>query len=121
LRVTRYGESSTLALPSNASFLTYATVRPELDLTKGYIKSTVKAAFISDLEVGYELDKKWRLVAGINNFTNKTPERQPDLVVQGDPKVANSVANSTGVGVYSTISPYGLNGAYYYLKAGYRF
>jgi iron complex outermembrane receptor protein len=122
LRVTRYGESSTLALPSNASFLTYANVRPELELQNGYIKSTVKAAFITDAEVSYDVTKKLRVVGGINNLTNKTPERQPDLVVNGDPKVsASSVTNSTGVGVYSTISPYGINGAYYYLKAGYKF
>jgi iron complex outermembrane receptor protein len=121
-RVTRFGESSTLALPNGASQLTYPTIRPELELTSGYIKSTVKAAFISDAEVSYDVTKQWRFVGGINNLTNKTPERQPDLVVKGDPKVsASSVANSTGVGVYSTISPYGLNGAYYYLKAGYKF
>jgi iron complex outermembrane receptor protein len=121
LRVTRYGESSTLTGPNGSSFLTYATVRPELELTHGYIKSTVSAAFISDLEVSYELTKQWRFTGGINNLTNKTPERQPDLVVAGDPKINNSVANSTGVAVYSTISPYGINGAYFYLKAGYKF
>jgi iron complex outermembrane receptor protein len=120
-RLTRYGESSTLAVPSNASYLTYATVRPELELTKGYIKSTVKAAFISDLEVAYSYSKALQFTAGMNNLTNKTPEHQPDLLVQGDPKVTNSVANSTGVGVYSTISPYGINGAYYYLKGSYKF
>ena len=121
-RVTRYGESSTLTGPNGYSYLTYATVRPELDLVSGNIKSTVKAAFIADLEVSYELSKQWRLAGGINNLTNKTPERQPDLVVYGDPKVsASSVSNSTGVGVYSTISPYGLNGAYCYLKAGFKF
>jgi iron complex outermembrane receptor protein len=121
LRVTRYGETSTLTGPNGYSFLTYATLRPELDLVGGNIKSTVKAAFISDVEVSYELSKKLRFTGGINNLTNKAPERQPDLVVYGDPKIANSQANSTGVGVYSTISPYGLNGAYYYLKAGYKF
>jgi iron complex outermembrane receptor protein len=130
LRITRYGEVSTLALPGNASFLTYATLGTEKDLTNGYIKSTVKAAFISDAEVSYDITKQWRFVAGANNLTNKTPERQPDLVVTGDPKIggtsptpgkSNSQANSSGVGVYSTISPYGINGAYYYVKAGYKF
>jgi iron complex outermembrane receptor protein len=122
LRVTRYGETSTLTGPNGYSYLTYATIRPDLDLVSGNIKSTVKAAFISDLEVSYELSKQWRFTGGVNNLTNKSPETQPDLVVKGDPKIsASSVSNSTGVGVYSTISPYGLNGAYYYLKAGYRF
>ena len=122
LRVTRYGESSTLTGPNGYSFLTYASIRPELDLVGGNIKSTVKAAFISDVEVSYTLGKQWRFTGGINNFTNKAPDQQPELVYKGDPKIsASSVNNSTGVGVYSTISPYGLNGAYYYLKAGYKF
>lgn len=109
LRISRYGEASALGVPSGV---------PAYPTTP-YTETKVKAAFIADAEVGYQVTPALRLVLGANNFTNRTPTHTPDDILYGT--TTGSRAVSTGAGVYPTFSPYGINGAYYYARAGYKF
>jgi iron complex outermembrane receptor protein len=110
LRVTRYGEATGLSTPTGTSYP-----------TTPYTEVTVKAAFIPDIEVGYKASKSFQLNAGINNFINKTPDHTPDNILYPAAGYNPKTTNFTGVGVYPTFSPYGINGAYYYLRGSYKF
>jgi iron complex outermembrane receptor protein len=111
LRVTRFGEAKGLSTPANT---------PSYPTTP-YTEVIVKAAFIPDIEVGYKATSAMQFAAGINNFTNTTPTHTPDNILYGPSGLAPTAVSSTGVGVYPTFSPYGINGAYYYLRGSYKF
>lgn len=73
-----------------------------------FYKNTVGTAGITDLEVAYKLFHGVSLAVGANNLFDKTPETVL-LTTGGLP--------SNGGNVYDTpltISPYGINGGYYY-------
>ncbi|MDO8072808.1 TonB-dependent receptor [Janthinobacterium sp. SUN176] len=65
--------------------------------------------WVLDVSGSVKLGKNWRLVAGIDNVTN----RYPDQVTS----VGNF--NNGGTQPYSGFAPNGFNGRYYYAKAGY--
>jgi iron complex outermembrane receptor protein len=111
LRVTRFGEAKALSTPANT---------PSYPTTP-YTEVIVKAAFIPDIEVGYKASSSFQFAAGINNFINKTPDHTPDNILYGPSGLAPTAISSTGVGVYPTFAPYGINGAYYYLRGSYKF
>ncbi|WP_394777608.1 TonB-dependent receptor plug domain-containing protein [Undibacterium sp.] len=67
---------------------------------------TFSANWVLDLSGSYRLGK-WTLTAGVDNLTDK----YPDTVI-----AANSLG---GTLPYSTFSPYGFNGRYFYAKAAY--
>lgn len=65
--------------------------------------------WVLDVSGSVKLGKSWRLVAGIDNVTN----RYPDQITS----VGN--LNNGGTQPYSGFAPNGFNGRYYYAKAGY--
>ncbi|MBV8500304.1 MAG: TonB-dependent receptor [Paucibacter sp.] len=70
----------------------------------------VKPAFIVDLELGYEFSDGLRLAIGANNLANKRPQQVPI-----------ATALPTGGQLLPAFSPYGINGAFYYANANWRF
>ncbi|MFZ6848603.1 TonB-dependent receptor plug domain-containing protein [Undibacterium sp. RuRC25W] len=67
---------------------------------------TYSANTLLDLAASYRIGK-WTLTGGINNVTNKYPDQ------------VQSSLNSGGTLPYSTFSPYGFDGRYFYGKAAY--
>ncbi|MGY2197177.1 TonB-dependent receptor plug domain-containing protein [Pseudomonas gingeri] len=67
---------------------------------------TFKAAWLLDLAADYKL-KQWTFTLGGDNVTDKYPEK------------LSAYANSGGNLAYSTYSPYGYSGAFYYGKVTY--
>ena len=82
-----------------------------------YYETKVKPTAITDLEVSYQLGKSWTLSAGANNLFNQYPDK-----VNGD-LLAEQRANldNAAVTIYPSFSPFGINGGYYYLRAGFKF
>lgn len=97
LRITRYGRAS-LVSPTGSTG------------AAPYYRSTVNPAWIADVEAAWEPTQKWRFSAGVNNLFNRYPQR-----------VAPQTITPTGAGLLPGFSPYGYNGAYYYLGTSYRF
>ncbi|WP_437883820.1 TonB-dependent receptor domain-containing protein [Pseudomonas sp. LRF_L74] len=74
--------------------------------TNAALDQTFDAAWLLDLAVDYTLDN-WQLTVGGDNVTDVKPERL-------------LFANSSGGNLkYSTFSPYGYSGAFYYAKLSY--
>ncbi|AKA24049.1 TonB-dependent receptor plug domain-containing protein [Pseudomonas chlororaphis] len=67
---------------------------------------TFSAAWLLDLAVDYKL-KNWLFTLGGDNVTDQYPEK------------LNAYASSGGNLAYSTFSPYGYSGAFYYAKVAY--
>jgi iron complex outermembrane receptor protein len=61
-----------------------------------------------DLEVAYSFDSGLTLMAGGQNFTDETPDRNPGA--------AAGVGNK-----YSQFAPLGFNGAFWYGRVSYDF
>ncbi|MDY0746751.1 TonB-dependent receptor [Paucibacter sp. R3-3] len=66
------------------------------------------ARWLTDLEVGYHLSRAATLSVGANNLFNTYPSR-------------NTVADTNGFPPYSSISPFGLYGAFYYTRLSLQF
>lgn len=71
----------------------------------------VNKAFITDLEVGYQVVGPVRLAVGANNLFNKYPNRELASYRQGQ---FNTNASGYASSLYPNFSPYGINGGYYY-------
>ena len=97
LRLTHYGEASQWTADGR---------------TNGapWYRNVVKPAFILDLEGGYEFESGLRLSLGVNNLTNKYPDRT---------YIETTLPN--GVALLPAWSPYGINGAYYHASASWNF
>ncbi|WP_425253650.1 TonB-dependent receptor plug domain-containing protein [Janthinobacterium sp. NFX145] len=65
--------------------------------------------WVLDVSGSVKLGKNWRLVAGIDNVTNRYPDQ---ITSAGN-------LNNGGTQPYSGFAPNGFNGRYYYAKAGY--
>jgi len=66
------------------------------------------ARWLTDLEVGYRFNSKATLSLGANNLFNTYPSK-------------NTVADTNGFPPYSSISPFGLYGAFYYTRLSLTF
>lgn len=71
----------------------------------------VKPAFITNLEIGYEVLPRWHLAAGANNLFNHYPNKTP----------VQQQAVWSGAIIYPYNSPYGFFGGYYYVKSALTF
>ncbi len=95
LRVTRFGETRLTVSDPDTAGAPYHTNR-------------ISPTFIADLDVGYQLSTNLTLNAGVKNLFNKFPDK----------------AISRGYSqpyVYPSFSPFGFNGAFYYVKGSYTF
>jgi iron complex outermembrane receptor protein len=72
----------------------------------------IHSAFITDLELSYDLFKNVKLTAGANNLTNHYPTQiNYEAIRKG---YLASGSSSYASSVYPTFSPYGINGGSYY-------
>jgi iron complex outermembrane receptor protein len=102
LKETLYGKSSNLSTDSGSSAL---------------MKTTVKTALITDLDISYTVIPAVKLSVGANNLLNRYPNRINGLLREHLLK-----NNSNGyVTQFPSFSPFGINGGYYYGKVTYSF
>ena len=73
------------------------------------LDQTYDPQWVLDVSGSVKLSKNWRLVAGIDNVTNRYPAQ---VTSAGN-------LNNGGTQPYSNFAPNGFNGRYYYAKAGY--
>jgi iron complex outermembrane receptor protein len=73
------------------------------------LDQTYDPAWVLDLSASVRLASQWRLTAGVDNATNRYPAQ---VTSAGN-------LNVGGVQPYSIWSPFGFNGRFYYVKAGY--
>ena len=73
--------------------------------------------FITDVEIAYALNDNWKIAIGADNVFNEYPAEFPDWAKQE----ALDVNSNSYVTKYSTLSPFGINGGYYYARVGYSF
>ena len=102
LRETIYGPTSADYSPSNAAF-------------PGYYTSKVPTTGITDAEVDYHYDDNWTLAAGANNLFNAYP---PSRLVLSPTQLSDG---SNVVGAPLGISPFGINGGFYYTRLTFNF
>jgi iron complex outermembrane receptor protein len=65
--------------------------------------------WVLDLSAGVRIGQNWKLTSGIDNVTNRYPDR---VTSAGN-------LNVSGTQLYSGFAPNGFNGRYYYAKAAY--
>ena len=83
------------------------------------IRVPVKASFLTDLEVGYQIASPIKITIGATNLFNKHPtERSKEFIRNAE--LANG-ERGYSTSKYPTISPYGINGGYYYARVGIKF
>ncbi|MGK5081416.1 TonB-dependent receptor plug domain-containing protein [Janthinobacterium sp. HLX7-2] len=73
------------------------------------LDQTYDPQWVLDVSGSVKLGKNWRLVAGIDNVTDRYPAQITSL----------GNLNVNGTQPYSGFAPNGFNGRYYYAKAGY--
>ncbi len=83
-----------------------------------YYRQEIPAAFIADVELGYQLTEEIQLSVGANNLFNKKPP-----TVQLVPGTTNFTLVNGGnvLDAPLTFSPYGINGGYYYGRVNFKF
>ena len=79
----------------------------------------VKSAFITDLEVGYKITEGIKLSVGANNLFNQYPTKRSEQYFRAAQLASGSSSYSNNL--YPTISPYGINGGYYYGRINLNF
>jgi len=77
-------------------------------------RTYVKAAFVTDLELGYRIAEPIKLSIGANNLFNKYPTKRSYENIRGPQLAGNSRTYSTNL--YPNFSPFGINGGYYYAR-----
>ena len=77
----------------------------------------LESKFITDLVIAYALNDYWKIAIGADYLFNEYPEQVPDFI-RAQQLSLNSNAYATK---YSTLSPYGINGGYYYARINYSF
>ncbi|WP_083684952.1 TonB-dependent receptor plug domain-containing protein [Massilia putida] len=93
VRVTRYGETQLTVADPDTDGAPFHTNR-------------IRPTTIADLESGYDFSTRLSLTAGVKNLFNHFPEH---AISQG----------YTHAYVLPSFSPFGINGAYYYVKLAY--
>ena len=82
-----------------------------------YYDNKVSSTAITDLEISYNYLESWTFSFGANNLFNKYPEAIG--VVPGDPTTLQDGSNIVGAPL--SISPYGINGGFYYTRLTFKF
>lgn len=83
------------------------------------IKTPVKASFITDLEVGFQVATPLKISIGANNLFNKYPTERSMKYIRSVELANRERGYSTSK--YPTISPFGINGGYYYARINVTF
>jgi iron complex outermembrane receptor protein len=84
------------------------------------IKSPVNSAFVTDLEVSYQIATPIKITIGANNLFNKYPtERSKEFFRNAE--LANRERGYSTSKYLQSISPFGINGGYYYARVNVTF
>jgi iron complex outermembrane receptor protein len=101
LRETFYGPTSDFVSPNGGT----------------YYLAKVGTTAITDLEIDYHWLESWTVAFGANNLLDKNPGGR--INVPGDPTTLTDGSNV--VGAPYGISPYGVNGGFYYTRLTFNF
>jgi iron complex outermembrane receptor protein len=101
LRETFYGPTSADLTPDGSTYYT----------------NKVKTTAITDLEIDYNYLQSWTIAFGANNLLDQRPASIG--VVPGDPTTLQDGSNIVGAPL--GISPYGINGGFYYTRLTFKF
>jgi iron complex outermembrane receptor protein len=82
-----------------------------------YYETVIKPTALTDLELSYQFNKAWTLAFGANNLFNQYPNHMNSNLL-ADQRAA---LDNAAVTVYPSFSPFGINGGYYYVRAGLKF
>ena len=82
-----------------------------------YYTNKVSSTAITDLEIDYNYLESWTIAFGANNLFDQRPEAIG--VVPGDPTTLQDGSNIVGAPL--SISPYGINGGFYYTRLTFKF
>jgi iron complex outermembrane receptor protein len=99
LRETLYGPTSNFVSPNGGTY---------------YLHEVTTTA-ITDIEVDYNWKENWTIALGANNLTDERPESR---LVLSPTQLADG---SNVVGAPIGISPFGINGGFYYTRLSYNF
>jgi len=80
-----------------------------------YYLNKVSTTAITDIEVEFHYFESWTISFGTNNATNETPE------VRGVVNATTLQDGSNVVGAPLSISPFGINGGFYYTRLTFNF
>lgn len=83
------------------------------------IKVPVKEAFLTDLELGYQIATPIKLSIGANNLFNKYPSERSKSLIRNTELANGERGYSTSK--YPLFSPFGINGGYYYARVNVTF
>ncbi len=83
------------------------------------IKVPVKQAFLTDLELGYQIATPIKLTIGANNLFNKYPSERSKSLIRNTELANGERGYSTSK--YPLFSPFGINGGYYYARVNVTF
>jgi iron complex outermembrane receptor protein len=81
-----------------------------------YWLEKVKPAFITDLEIDWQVMDQFKVALGANNLFDKQPDKKSAAELKDEADNGNGAQD-----IYPSFSPYGLNGGYYYAKFVYSF
>ena len=84
------------------------------DPLTGGVTGNFDSAYLLDLEASYDITERSSILLGINNVTNEKGQKATDSNNLGFDSAPAGVGN-----VYSTFSPFGFSGTYYYLSYRY--
>ena len=82
-----------------------------------YYTNKVSSTAITDLEIDYTYLENWTIAFGANNLFDERPEAIG--VVPGDPTTLQDGGNIVGAPL--SISPFGINGGFYYTRITFKF
>jgi iron complex outermembrane receptor protein len=77
--------------------------------TTAALDQTLSAKWLTDLEINYRLNEHFSVAIGANNLFSVYPDKN------------NALINTSGISQYSSFSPFGFNGGFYYTRAEYKF
>jgi iron complex outermembrane recepter protein len=101
IRETLYGPTSADLTPDGATYYT----------------NKVSTTAITDVEIDYQYLESWTIAFGANNLTDERPASIG--VVPGDPTTLQDGSNVVGAPL--SISPFGINGGFYYTRVSFKF
>jgi iron complex outermembrane receptor protein len=85
-----------------------------------YVEQTFGSEFVFDLEVTYTFNDNFTLSAGAQNIFSNYPDKYDNRAGGLGPVYASTGGRFTG-DIYPDVSPFGFNGGFWYLKAGFKF
>jgi iron complex outermembrane receptor protein len=85
--------------------------------TAAWYATELDTTLVTDLEISYEVNDAVTVSIGADNLFNEYPATVPDWVRQEQ----LNLNSNTYATKYSTLSPYGINGGYYYGRLSYSF